>query len=112
MRSTNCDYAIIGDRIKHLRKAKNYTQEQLAEMINISPKNISQLERGKMGISVSTLMSISKALQISADYLLFGVENGGNSPLSSVFSDFTETERFYAERLVMTFAEACGKIRK
>lgn len=34
----------FGEKIKRLRKAKNLTQEQLAEMINIAPKNLSKIE--------------------------------------------------------------------
>lgn len=40
------DYKSIGQRIRKYRKAKNYSQEQLAEKINISPTHMSHIETG------------------------------------------------------------------
>ena len=36
----------FGKRMKELRKSLGYTQEQLAEMVNIEPTNISKIECG------------------------------------------------------------------
>mgnify|MGYP002711239257 CR=1 FL=1 len=36
----------LGQRIQKLRKDKKITQEQLAEMVGIDPKNISRIEKG------------------------------------------------------------------
>jgi len=38
---------MIGSRIKEIRTKKGFTQEQLAEKIDISPKYLSSIERGK-----------------------------------------------------------------
>ena len=46
MKIKPCDFSLIGNRVKQARKAKKITQEQLGELINISSKNVSQLERG------------------------------------------------------------------
>lgn len=37
----------IGSRIKAIRKAKGYTQEQLAELVGIEPPSLSYIETGK-----------------------------------------------------------------
>lgn len=44
------DYGLMGERIKQARKSKRYTQAQLAEIIDMSSKNFSQIERGETGI--------------------------------------------------------------
>ena len=44
------DYAVIGQRIKQARLAKNYTQEDLAEQIDISVAFLSRVERGNSHI--------------------------------------------------------------
>ena len=60
----------VGYRIKLCRKEKNFTQERLAEEINVSPHYIYEIERGSKNMSIYTLDKISKALNISTDYIL------------------------------------------
>ncbi len=64
----------VGYRIKLCRKEKNFTQERLAEEINVSPHYIYEIERGSKTMSIYTLDKISKALNISTDYILSGSE--------------------------------------
>jgi len=47
----------------------NYTQETLAEKLSLSPRYISQLERGIAFGSANTIVSLCKALNISTDFL-------------------------------------------
>ena len=54
----------LGDRIKFLRKAKNYTQELFAERIDIEPQSLSNIERGKFAPSIETLQKIANALKV------------------------------------------------
>ena len=61
------DFETIGKRVQQARKIKRYTQAELAEMINMSSQNLSCLERGTTGISIPTLMSLCKALDVSSD---------------------------------------------
>lgn len=58
-----------GKRLAECRKEKNYTQEQLAESINVCPQLISLYERGKRNFE-NTVYDISKVLNISVDYLM------------------------------------------
>ncbi len=62
----------LGARIKQCRKEQHLTQEKLAELIDVSPHYIYEIERGMKSMSLSTLADVSSALSISADYLLFG----------------------------------------
>lgn len=59
----------IGKKIKLARSKTNYTQEALAEKISLSPRYISQLERGIAFGSASTIVGLCKALNISSDFL-------------------------------------------
>lgn len=65
----------IGKRIKIARERAGLTQERLAELINMGPKNLSSVERGVVGISITTLQKICKTLSISADQILFDSPN-------------------------------------
>lgn len=61
----------IGEQIKAAREQAKLTQEQLAERIEVSPQYISDLERGVVGISISTLKRLCVVLGISSDQILF-----------------------------------------
>ena len=69
-------FRIIGSNVKYYRKLYNLqkgkmTQENLAELIDVSTALIGNLESEKIdqGISVITLWKISKALGVSIDSL-------------------------------------------
>lgn len=59
----------IGKKIKIARTKAEFTQEQLAEKLSLSPRYISQLERGIAFGSATTITSICKALNITSDFL-------------------------------------------
>lgn len=62
----------IGSNIRIARKRANMTQEELSERVGVTPQYLSDLERGLVGPSVSTLKKICTNLNISADFILFG----------------------------------------
>ena len=66
------DCAKIGSLILRLRKEKNLTQKQLAELIDVSDKTISKWERGLGCPDVSLLNRLSEVLGISVDKILSG----------------------------------------
>ncbi len=61
-----------GMRIKKLRLEKRYTREQLAYLADISDKFLYEIESGKKGFSAVTLMKLSKAMNVSMDYIMAG----------------------------------------
>ena len=60
----------IGEKIVEARRTKNLTQEQLAELSNLTAKYISALERGKFSPSLSKIEAIANALEIEPYLLL------------------------------------------
>ena len=62
---------IIGEIIADLRKDKNYTQKELARLLNISAGCLSKYENGTTQPPLEMLIQISDALNVSTDYLLF-----------------------------------------
>jgi len=63
-------YVMIGARIREVRTSKGMSQSDLAEAANISLPHISDIERGKVAMRLSTFIKISEALQVSADTLI------------------------------------------
>ena len=53
---------IIGKRIQEFRKKRGMTQEELSEIIDISPHYLSALERGIYNIKLETLVKILNCL--------------------------------------------------
>ena len=74
----------IGKKIKLARNNASITQEQLAEKLSLSPRYISQLERGLAFGSATTITSICKALNISSDFLFDDIIKSDNPLLSSI----------------------------
>ncbi len=61
-------------RIRKAREDAGYTREQFAELLNVSVSYLAEVERGRTGVSVKTLIKICKTLGLSSDYILFGQE--------------------------------------
>ncbi len=57
----------VGNRIRELRKAKGWTQEQLAEAAGLHYSYIGGVERGDRNISLETLEKIMNGLQVTAE---------------------------------------------
>lgn len=54
----------FGQRLRQLRRERKLTQEQLAELTNLSKDQISFLERGLSGTTLDTLGTLAEALNI------------------------------------------------
>lgn len=63
----------IGTRIKAAREAKGLTQEQLAEIIGVTPAHMSVIERGVKAPKLETFVKIANALDVTSDSLLLDV---------------------------------------
>lgn len=90
------DYKAIGQRIRKRRKELNLTQQNLAELSNLSNTNISHIERGATKLSLPSLISIANALNTTADTLLMDVTynslNQFKKEISDIFDICTKEE--------------------
>ena len=62
----------MGGRISERRKQMRLTQDELAEMMDVTPQMISTAELGKKAIRPENLLKMCEALEVSADYMLTG----------------------------------------
>lgn len=67
------DYYAIGQRIRKYRKAKGLSQEQLAEIVDISTTHMSHIETGNTKLSLQVFVDLAEALQVNVDSLLTDV---------------------------------------
>lgn len=68
------DYYAIGQRIRARRKVLGLSQEQLAELVDISVTHMSHIETGNTKLSLPVLVALSQALHCTTDALLFDAD--------------------------------------
>jgi DNA-binding XRE family transcriptional regulator len=59
----------FGKRVRYLRRDRDMTQEQLAELTDLSVNSISQIETGQSSPSLETIVKIAKALEVDVGEL-------------------------------------------
>lgn len=60
------------ERLKIVREELGYTQEQFAEIMEMSLSGYKKIERGEVKLSLEKIYILNKKLGLSADYILFG----------------------------------------
>ncbi len=76
------DYGKIGMRIRQLRKAKGWSQDELAKKCGISMSFLGHIERGSRVMSMETFVNICGALDAGADEILWGEAGLSNTMLA------------------------------
>ncbi len=84
----NLDFARIGQRIREVRTDKHLTQEYLSDKTGVNVSHISNIETNKVKISLTLLVQICNALDITIDYLL---ENEYHVPTSVIEKELVNT---------------------
>lgn len=67
----------FAERLASLRKARNHTQQQLAERTGISVIQIHRYESGSSQPTLEAIRKLSQTLGVSADELIFGKDQRG-----------------------------------
>ena len=103
------DKLTMGDRIKEIRKKRSFTQEQLAEKLDISVEYVSQIERGLKMPSMQMFIKLVEVLDVSADYLLRDIVSThdmyGNKQIASKLEKLTPKQRVALEAIIDTYVE-------
>lgn len=62
--------AHLGERIYHRRVLKNFTTKQIAHKLSLSPEAYRNIEKGESDPSFTTLLMITKILDINSSELI------------------------------------------
>ena len=100
------DYGVIGSRIKQARLAKNMTQEDLADKIDISVAFLSRVERGNSHINLKRLNQLCGLLDVSESYLLNGASSSSENYLDKEFTDLIKSVSPEKQKLIYNVAKA------
>src|SRR5690606_41221294 len=66
---SDLDLVTFGQRLRHLRRARNMTLAELGERVGRAPSQLSLLENGKREPKLSLLTALAKALDVSVEEL-------------------------------------------
>ncbi len=76
------DNATLGARIRLARKAKQLTQEVVAERVGIDPKSLGRIENNRFRPSVDTLEELATAMGVSIHSFFPADDNNGNTVIT------------------------------
>lgn len=88
------DYGRIGMRIRQVRKARGWSQDELAKKCGISMSFLGHIERGTRIMSLETFTGICAALDAGADELLWGVPHPSDTALNLWNPAISDTKQF------------------
>lgn len=60
----------LGKRVREARRRQQMTQEVLASRLDLEVSTIQAIEAGRRGVSVETLLRLTRTLHLSVGYLL------------------------------------------
>ncbi|MDE6501941.1 MAG: helix-turn-helix domain-containing protein [Ruminococcus sp.] len=107
------DMTSIGKNIRHFRNLKNISQESLAEKTDLSTNYISMIERGEKIPSLTSLIRIANALEVTSDMLLCDLVTKSycvkNSLIMDRISELSKQEQQRIYAVIETLLEYSGK---
>lgn len=101
----------MGIRVREHREKLNYTREEFAEKLDISARFVTDIELGKKGMSIDTLIKICELLSVSADYIIWGKGEKSENNIAELTACLDEDEIKHAEDLMRTFVKAVSEIK-
>ena len=100
----------IGKRLASARKAKGYTQEQLANLTGLSVKMFSEAENGHKAMRPENIIKICECLSISTDYLLCGKSSKLNALVEhDEIQRLSPKQREALSKIIESFLSAFGE---
>ena len=104
------DRVALGKRIREARNKLRYTQEVLAEKVDIAVTYLGEIERGEKTPSLDVLVNLAESLEVSCDYLLRdSVESGTvyvDADISRKLSGLTRKQRITAEAILDAYIKS------
>ena len=120
MEKETYDRKAAGNRIREKRRQLGITMKEAAEKLGRVPTYYADTERGSCGMSVETMIAISRLYHMSLDYLILGTqEEDKTEDAGKTYQEETEAvyqllnhvskkERLYAAKVLRTFLIACS----
>ncbi len=92
---------IVGINVKKYRRAAGLTQEQLAEILDISTVHMSHIECGHVSMSIEILIRLCEILRVTPNHILNGAYTDSmDVPSDSILAGIPEKRRLLAHKLI------------
>jgi len=91
---------ILGENLKRYRTYKGYSQAKLAEILDISPNFISDIETGKRWLSSDTLVNLADSLGVKPYEFLKPLEIPNNE-IKTFINEYTQKASFIASNAIV-----------
>lgn len=85
------NYELLGMHIRDARKARNLTQELMAEHLSVSPSHVGKIERGERHINLERLAEISLLLNVPMEDLIAECVQGEKEALPVINATMPES---------------------
>lgn len=96
-------YIQAGQRIRMLREKNRFTREQFAELVDISPKFLYEIETGQKGFSAKTLLGIARGLGSSCEFILTG--NCSDEALFDYINLYDDSQKLLVNQILKLIME-------
>ena len=93
----------VGEKIKRLRKRRGLTQEQLAELVDISSRNLSNIEQGISCPKPETLENILISLHTTTQELFANEHIKSNQELIGCTNEYINKVQGNREKLELIY---------
>ena len=104
------DRYLVGERIQKRRQSLGISQEELAERIDRATKYCSDIERGICGMSVETMLSFAENLNMSLDYMMYGIEPEYIETVEPLEASEQDTEQYSPEQIkILRLTDSCSE---
>jgi transcriptional regulator with XRE-family HTH domain len=100
------ELALLREAIRNERKDKRITQEELAEMLEVSPTHIKHIESGHRKPSIEILFEISKILNISLDSVVFSKNESARTDTREKIDRLLDISDEASLRFILSVLEA------
>lgn len=109
---TRDELLLFGERLRRRRNELGITQESVSDKVNISLRFYQMIERGEKSLSLDTLIGLSKTLNVSIDFLLFGdLSCTLDNPIADIISGLPSDQRNDALKILELYAKSCGRFQ-
>jgi transcriptional regulator with XRE-family HTH domain len=103
----------VGEKIKKLRELKNYTQQYMADQLDISQSGYGKIERNETDISISKLEKIAKILDTDIyTVLIFDEKNVFNTRMEKQTNTSVNNQSELFDKIIHQYKEEIGYLKE
>ena len=113
--TNDIDYNQLGKRIKRYRLKSHFTQEQLADKLDVATSTIAHAENGTSKPSLPLLLKVANALNVTLDQLVCDslpvIDAYIEKDIADLLADCTTTEKQIIRDIISVTKETIRKHR-